>query len=425
MAATRGPERLHLALSFASPVPGYPASVSQVVFADATDGWLYGNSLWATYNGAHTWRPINLHGPVFSLASSASVAYALVGNVRQRGGRQAPQVRLERSSVGSSSWQIVPGISGYGTSAIITANGENAWVSLSPRRSRSGPALGHHGRRRQLAQPARLLLPAGAGDRPHRVGITGWPGGAGTVCGKPGCRPRRVSPSGFLADGGSTSHLVSQLPLGGLTQGMAAVGNENVYVTAASGASDVYSSSNEGRTWGGPSSTTEAPGLTDIAFPTTSFGTAIEGQPALGPAGDRLLVTENGGATWVGVGQELTGLRRAENHSVNSRRRPRPAPIVPPPARGSGEGRNKGYKASRTAPDFGSGAAKTSRLTRGGEQAPGAHRAGFQGDVQCRPGEPPCAERLRRLAEGNQFRVRASHSRVFPWELAPFPMISS
>ena len=120
--------------SFASTASRYPASVSQVVFAGASDGWAYGNSLWATYNGGHTWRRLSLGGPVLSLDSSARVAYALVGNCSPNGDNcQAPELRLERSTVGSRSWQTVPDVSGYGTSAIIAANGENAWVSLLPR----------------------------------------------------------------------------------------------------------------------------------------------------------------------------------------------------------------------------------------------------------------------------------------------------
>jgi photosystem II stability/assembly factor-like uncharacterized protein len=280
--------------SFASPVSRYPASVSQVVFAGATDGWLYGNALWATYDGARAWQPINLHGPVYFLASSARVAYAVVGNCSPRGtGCQAPQLRLERSNVGSRSWQIVPGITGYGTSAIIAANGDNAWVSLSPRNH--GAALlwttadggaTWHSLPDSCYQPAQATDLAGLASPGGRVVLELCAGNPGA--GQEG-KSLRIS-----TDGGSTSHVVSQLPLGGLTQGIAAVGNENVYVTAASGASDVYSSNNEGRTWGLRVFDDGGAGLSDIGFPTASFGAAIEGQPALGPTGDRLLVTENG-----------------------------------------------------------------------------------------------------------------------------------
>ena len=120
--------------SFASSVSRYPASVSQLVFADASDGWAYGNSLWATYNGSTSWRQVDLGGPVFSLNSSAHVAFAVVGSCSPSGAKcPVPALHLERSTVGSRTWQTVPGVSGYGNTALIAVSGENAWVSLSPR----------------------------------------------------------------------------------------------------------------------------------------------------------------------------------------------------------------------------------------------------------------------------------------------------
>ena len=103
------------------------------------------------------------------------------------------------------------------------------------------------------------------------------------------------------SDGGSTSHLVSHLPLGGLALGIAAVGGQKVYVTAVSGASDVYSSKNGGRTWAANIFDDGGAGLTDIHFATPSFGAAIEGQPVDGPTTNRLLVTSDGGAIWSAV----------------------------------------------------------------------------------------------------------------------------
>ena len=100
------------------------------------------------------------------------------------------------------------------------------------------------------------------------------------------------------SNGGSTSHLVSRLPLGGIAAGITTTGNSSVFVTAASGASDVYSSDNGGRTWATRTFDDGGAGLYDLHFTTPSFGAAIEGQPELGPSADRLLVTTNGGAAW-------------------------------------------------------------------------------------------------------------------------------
>jgi photosystem II stability/assembly factor-like uncharacterized protein len=287
--------------SFASTGARSGASVSQVVFAGPSDGWAYGYSLWATYDGAHTWQKVDLGGPVLSLNSSGHFAYALVGSCSPGAANcPGPAMRLERSVVGSEKWAPVPGISGYGTSAIISVNGDNAWVSMAPRdhgaamiwTTADGGAKWHR-------LPDSCYQPAQATDL---AGLAS-PGG-GVVfelcAGNPGAgqegKSLRIS-----TDGGATSRLVSYLPLGGLAQGIAAAGRDSVYVTAVSGASDVYSSDNGGRTWDARIFDDGGAGLTDIGFSTPSFGAAIEGQPADGPAANRLLVTDDGGAAWSAI----------------------------------------------------------------------------------------------------------------------------
>ncbi len=287
--------------SFASSVSRYPASVSQLVFADASDGWAYGNSLWATYNGSTSWQQVNLGGPVFSLNSSAHVAFAVVGSCSPSGAKcPVPALHLERSTVGSRTWQTVPGVSGYGNTALIAVSGENAWVSLSPRAhgaamiwATTDGGTQWHSLPDSCFQPSRSTDLAGLAS----------PGGnvVFELCaGDPGAGQEGKSLM-VSSDGGSTSHLVSHLPLGGLALGIAAVGGQKVYVTAVSGASDVYSSKNGGRTWAANIFDDGGAGLTDIHFATPSFGAAIEGQPVDGPTTNRLLVTSDGGAIWSAV----------------------------------------------------------------------------------------------------------------------------
>jgi hypothetical protein len=283
--------------SFASSASRYHASVSQVVFANASDGWAYGDSLWATYNGAGKWQQVSLGGPVFSLTSSADMAYAVVGDCFPSGTTcPDPVLKLERSTVGSRSWQVVPGVTGYGTSALIAVSGQNAWVSLTPKDhgadllwdTSDGGAKWH-------SLPDSCFQPSQATD------LAGLASPGGNVvfelcAGDPGAgsegKSLRIS-----SNSGSTSHLVSHLPLGGLVQGMAATGGQQVYVTAVSGASDVYSSLNGGKSWSARVFDDGGAGLSDIRFTTPSFGAAIEGQPITGNT-DKLLITDDGGASW-------------------------------------------------------------------------------------------------------------------------------
>ena len=283
---------------YASPSSSSSQAVSQVVFANASEGWLYGPSLWVTHNGASSWAREKPGGPVFSLAASDGVVYAVVGSCYPNSSNcQRPALQLERTAVGSDNWQVVPGISGYGASAMLTVNGNDAWVALTPRNfgaerlwttSDSGATW------RSL--PDTCYQPAEATDL---AGLAS-PGGdvVFELCaGNPGAgqegKSLRVS-----SDGGTTSRLLSHLPLGGLASGIAVTGSRNVFVTAASGASDVYTSDNGGKTWSTRTFNDGGAGLNDFRFTTPSFGAAIEGQPQDGPSADRLLLTTNGGATW-------------------------------------------------------------------------------------------------------------------------------
>ena len=55
--------------------------VSQVVFADRADGWLYNSGyVWATHNGGASWHESKLPGTIGTIAAAAHAVYAVVGN---------------------------------------------------------------------------------------------------------------------------------------------------------------------------------------------------------------------------------------------------------------------------------------------------------------------------------------------------------
>ena len=117
--------------SASSPSSG---SVGKVLFANASDGWVYGPTLWATYNGAQTWAKVKLGGPVYLLATSADEVYAVVGSCSPSAHNcRTPTLKLERAIVGSDAWHTVGDVSGYGTTAVLFAKNANAWVSFAPK----------------------------------------------------------------------------------------------------------------------------------------------------------------------------------------------------------------------------------------------------------------------------------------------------
>ncbi len=207
---------------FASASSTSSASVSQVLFANASDGWVYGPTLWATYNGAESWARVELGGPVYLLATSAKEAYAVVGSCSPSAHNcPTPTLKLERAAVGSPAWQTVSGVSGYGTTAVLTANRANAWVSFSPkgvgpvmiwRSSNSGSTW------QRLPNPC--YEPSQATDL---AGISSPRGNQlfELCAGNPGAGQEGKS-LWMSSNAGTSGRVVGQLPLGGLALAIAA-----------------------------------------------------------------------------------------------------------------------------------------------------------------------------------------------------------
>jgi len=87
------------------------AGIDEMHFADAVDGWAYGDTFWVTHDGAQHWHQVNLGGIVVAMASGAGEAYALVGPCASTSPCSGSE-HLFRSPVGQDSWTQVPGVSG-------------------------------------------------------------------------------------------------------------------------------------------------------------------------------------------------------------------------------------------------------------------------------------------------------------------------
>lgn len=100
-----------------------PSAVSNIDFANNSDGYLYTPGLYATHDGGHTWTDEQLTG-IRSLTIAGNYAYALTGNESD-----SPEL-LYRSRLGSDSWQPVtlPGLPGQGQSYTTAAAGSELVV---------------------------------------------------------------------------------------------------------------------------------------------------------------------------------------------------------------------------------------------------------------------------------------------------------
>lgn len=110
---------------------GGGASVGDVVFASARDGWLYGPGLYATRDGGAHWHRIVLPGiiaarggGVTALAVSAGIAYAIVSPDPV----SSTPAELFTSPAGRDAWTRVTKVTPGGAFAV---SGRSAWFAGS------------------------------------------------------------------------------------------------------------------------------------------------------------------------------------------------------------------------------------------------------------------------------------------------------
>ncbi len=286
---------------------GVPATgqraVSKVVFANASDGVAYGPGLWSTTDGAATWSQVHIGRPVLTLAASGGFAEAVVESCDPQSARcSAPALHLERAAIGSGSWHVVAGVTGYSES-LLSLHASAGWVAMWPKKPYgAAPAIWHttDAGATWKRVPDHCFEPAQATD----LAAMASPGGSllfELCAGNPGAgqEGKEVLAS---TDGGATTHLAGRPPLGGLALGLAVASRRVLVVSASSGASVLYRSTNGGHTWTTSAMLSDGgAGLSDLAFVSPTEGVVIDGHPADAPFPDALLMTRDAGHTWSAV----------------------------------------------------------------------------------------------------------------------------
>jgi photosystem II stability/assembly factor-like uncharacterized protein len=274
--------------SLSPAITGDPRAVTKVRFADVHDGWAFGPQLWSTHDGGHSWHRINLAsgdaGTVADVEASGGEAYALVGG------------HLLRTSVTSDSWSAVPGVSLASSPRSLALHGHAVWVVVSPGPGASALVTSQDGAAwRTLPNPCASLGAewALAGAAPVSSSDVYLLCGGGAAAGS---QAKKVL---FSSDGGAhATATIADPPFGGDAGEIAAASTAVIAVSAASGASWVYLSSDGGHTWrtalqegdGGV-------GYFDLGFTTSTQGVAVYGQ--LGTSThSSLLMTRDAGASW-------------------------------------------------------------------------------------------------------------------------------
>jgi hypothetical protein len=276
-------------------------------FADASDGWVFGTSLWATHDGAQTWHEVSLGGSVVAMASGAGMAYALVDPCTS-----APCTgpgHLYSSPVDEDAWAEVPGVSGRfdANASAVVAEGRSVFVLMaSPGPAILGSTDGVHFAplpvpcSPESTSPVPFAPADLAASDPADVAVAC----VGSVAA--GSQMKQV----YLShDGGHSYERLPDPPAGGDGAALAMPAPTTVLLAAASGATEVYRIAPPDGSWttplflGSGGVPVSDPAFIDpthgaLVFGPATFSLSILGTADAPPDLGTLYLTVDGGAAW-------------------------------------------------------------------------------------------------------------------------------
>lgn len=283
---------------------GVPA-VSEVRFADELDGWIFGPSLFATHDGGTTWQQVNLGGSVISLETSGGFVDALVSPCTGQEECTGPLTLYQADVSGGGFASVLSGpsvSSSATTEELLTLHAPVGFVQMS---GEGAVTTSIYATENLASSSGWKAFPdpcAAAGSYSSFVSFVA-PDTTSlyTLCGGSGAAGSVQKDVVKTANAKST--VVGTPPLGGDPEALAATSSGTLVVSAASGASELYRSTDGGATWTTAQAFADGGiGFNDLGFTTSTQGVVIHGYP--GPPADyvsQLLMTTDGGASWTAM----------------------------------------------------------------------------------------------------------------------------
>ncbi len=315
--------------------PNGSAGVSQLRFANTSDGWAYGPALYETSHGGWPWVPENTYGQrVIDVEAAPTRAFAIFGTCTGTGTGYAADCSsysLWTSVPGSTNWQAVSVPSAYGsmqsaTSAapllvisgltiayLLTPSGElltgsvngGPWQAVGQAKCKPGPAATGNQTQDTGAQGSGSPTTAAGSQSPGTSGTGTQDSGAQLSAG-----PKMLLACDSQAAGGQSRVTVYSSAKGTSWHrvGSLTVPGTPTWLTSAQGGQAVLAttegieySANDGGTWqaatfgsAGTDSSGPPGGFSYVGMTNAMQGVAIPADSSLG----EIYVTADGGSSW-------------------------------------------------------------------------------------------------------------------------------
>jgi photosystem II stability/assembly factor-like uncharacterized protein len=263
-------------------------------FANAETGYAFGQGLWATADGGHSWQRATPPQPtVLSLEAVQGRELVAVAQSCRGGQGCGHQIGVYHEPIGGS-WSQVASARSYFNAASISVHGSVVWVLAGSELYVSSDA-GSSFHTEPQPCPARLGQAGSVTDDGPHVYVYCFGNGAA------GSTQKYVYRS---AGPGSSWTLAGRPPAGGDGGEISAGSDSAILIATSSGASLLYRSTDGGRTWRRALTEDDGgAGWSDLGFTTPTDPVVVHG-PALAGSSrpGRLLLSSDAGLSWQAAG---------------------------------------------------------------------------------------------------------------------------